>query len=80
MTDATSTASPRKLGLLVVDDEVLVAGMIADQLAEFGYTVAGPACTLKDGQLLASGAPIDAGPCLTSTSASTTLPVRSPTS
>jgi two-component SAPR family response regulator len=53
------TESPRKLELLVLDDEVLVALMIAEQLGEFGFKVAGPAHTLQDGRRLATDAPID---------------------
>jgi DNA-binding response OmpR family regulator len=61
-TEATSSdasAAPRKLTLLVVDDEVLLATMMADQLEDLGYLVAGPAYTLKDGLRLASDALID---------------------
>jgi hypothetical protein len=56
VTEAILTDAPRKLVLLVVDDEVLVANMIADQLGDLGYMVAGPVYTLKDGQ---DGALID---------------------
>jgi CheY-like chemotaxis protein len=45
--------------VLVVDDEVLVANMIADQLGDLGYMVAGPVYTLKEGQRVASTAPIN---------------------
>jgi hypothetical protein len=59
VTEAIFTDAPRKLVLLVVDDEVLVANMIADQLGDLGYMVAGPVYTLKDGQRLVIDAPID---------------------
>jgi ActR/RegA family two-component response regulator len=49
---------PRK-ALLVVEDDMLIASMIADQLAELGYIVAGPAYSLEDGKRLAIDAPID---------------------
>src|ERR1700685_2188529 len=32
--------------LLIVEDEFLVASMIADQLTELGHRVAGPACSI----------------------------------
>jgi CheY-like chemotaxis protein len=54
-----STNGPRKFVLLVVEDEVLIALMIAEQLEELGYSVAGPAHSLERGKQLASEAPID---------------------
>ena len=65
--------------VLVVDDEVLVANMIADQLGDLGYMVAGPVYTLKEGQRVASTAPIN-GALVDSTSAEKDYPARSPES
>jgi two-component SAPR family response regulator len=49
---------PRKV-LLIVEDDMLIAGMVADQLAELGYVVAGPAYSLEDGKRLANDVSID---------------------
>ena len=35
-------ANGNRKALLVVEDDMLIAGMVADQLAELGYVVAGP--------------------------------------
>jgi DNA-binding response OmpR family regulator len=45
--------------LLIVEDDMLIAGMVAAQLAELGYLVAGPAYSLEDGKRLAIETPID---------------------
>ena len=45
--------------ILVVEDDILIAGMVADQLGDLGYLVAGPAHSLEDGKRLAIDAPID---------------------
>jgi two-component SAPR family response regulator len=52
-------ANGNRKALLVVEDDILIAGMVADQLGELGYLVAGPAHSLKDGKRLAIDAPID---------------------
>ena len=52
-------ASGRRKALLVVEDDILIAGMVADQLGDLGYLVAGPAHSLEDGKRLAIDAPID---------------------
>jgi two-component SAPR family response regulator len=49
---------PRKV-LLIVEDDMLIAGMVADQLAELGYVVAGPAYSLEEGKRLANDVSID---------------------
>jgi DNA-binding response OmpR family regulator len=59
MTEKASTIQPKNLVLLVVDDEVLIADLVADQLGDLGYSVAGPAYTLEDGKRLARDAAID---------------------
>jgi CheY-like chemotaxis protein len=46
--------------VLVVEDEALIALMMADQLAELGYTVIGPAFNISEARRLASVASIDA--------------------
>jgi two-component system, chemotaxis family, sensor kinase Cph1 len=52
-------ATPPKR-LLVVEDECLVALMIADLLVELGYNIVGPAFTISEARRLASTGPIDA--------------------
>jgi len=53
-------ANGNRKALLVVEDDMLIAGMIADQLAELGYVVAGLNIRwLEDGKRLAIDAPID---------------------
>jgi two-component SAPR family response regulator len=52
-------ANGNRKALLVVEDDILIAGMVADQLGELGYLVAGPAHSLQDGKRLAVDAPID---------------------
>jgi two-component SAPR family response regulator len=49
---------PRKL-LLIVEDDILIASMVADQLAELGYVVTGPAYSLEEGKRLANDVSID---------------------
>jgi two-component SAPR family response regulator len=46
--------------LLVVEDECLVALMIADILVELGCNIVGPAFTISEARRLASNGPIDA--------------------
>jgi chemotaxis family two-component system sensor kinase Cph1 len=46
--------------ILVVDDEPLIALMVADQPSELGYQVEGPAHNLEDAKRLATNAAIDA--------------------
>jgi two-component SAPR family response regulator len=55
---AVPTTETRKV-LLIVEDDILIAGMVADQLSELGYLIAGPAHSLEDGKRLATDAPID---------------------
>jgi DNA-binding response OmpR family regulator len=45
--------------VLVAEDECLIALEIADQVAELGYRVVGPACTMSEARHLAVTAPID---------------------
>lgn len=45
--------------ILVVEDEALVAAMVADMLEELGAEVVGPAGTLNEGLQLARVKPID---------------------
>jgi CheY-like chemotaxis protein len=58
-TTITPTA-PRTRRLLVVEDECLIALNMAEQLAELGYTIVGPAFTIADAKHLAAVALIDA--------------------
>jgi CheY-like chemotaxis protein len=48
---------------LVIEDEALVAMMVADHLADLGYEVVGPASTLKQARELATSAEVDAALC-----------------
>ncbi|HEX3861487.1 MAG TPA: response regulator [Stellaceae bacterium] len=47
------------LKILIVEDDCLVAEIIADALSDHGYTVVGPAPTLNKGLLLAREADLD---------------------
>jgi CheY-like chemotaxis protein len=55
----SSGQSARPKRLLVVEDESLVALMMADQVVELGYTVVGPAFSLAEARQLAASASID---------------------
>jgi CheY-like chemotaxis protein len=57
MDDETS-ALPKRF--LVVDDEPIIAMMVAGQLEEFGYVVVGQATTLEDAKYLAAAEHFDA--------------------
>jgi len=50
---------PRKLRVLVVEDEMLVAMLIEDMLAELGHEVVGPAMRIERARELAATAAID---------------------
>src|SRR5580704_5752633 len=56
----TSIATPPSKRLLVVEDECLIALMMADHLIELGYTVVGPAFTISEALHLARVGSIDA--------------------
>jgi CheY-like chemotaxis protein len=45
--------------VLVVEDDYLIALLIAEQLAELGCAVVGPAHSIAEGRWLAASAPID---------------------
>jgi DNA-binding NtrC family response regulator len=47
--------------ILIVEDEFLIAGMVAEILTELGALVVGPAYNMRDGMRLAEQEPIDAG-------------------
>lgn len=47
--------------VLLVEDEILVAMLIADQLAELGYFTVGPALSMLEARHLAAIAPVDLG-------------------
>jgi DNA-binding response OmpR family regulator len=47
------------LRVLVVEDEMLIAGMIADTLRDAGCEIVGPALSLERGKILASGEDMD---------------------
>jgi len=47
------------LRILVVEDEMLIAEMIADTLQEAGYLVVGPATSLEPGKTLANNEDLD---------------------
>jgi DNA-binding response OmpR family regulator len=55
----TSPRSSQPKRVLIVEDEALIALMMADQVAELGYIVVGPACTMSQARNLAASAPID---------------------
>jgi two-component SAPR family response regulator len=46
--------------ILVVEDEMLIAAMLEDMLADLGAIVVGPAPTIAQGLLLARNEPLDA--------------------
>jgi DNA-binding response OmpR family regulator len=48
-----------RLRILVVEDEMLIADMIADRLHDAGYEVVGPATSLARGKILASQEDLD---------------------
>jgi len=54
----TKPTAPAKRVLVVEDG--LIALVMAEQLVEFGYIVAGPAFTISEARHLATAAPIDA--------------------
>jgi CheY-like chemotaxis protein len=56
---ALSMKSVQRKRLLIVEDESLLALTMADQLAELGYAVVGPACTMSEARHLADAAAID---------------------
>jgi CheY-like chemotaxis protein len=45
--------------ILIVEDDALVAGMLADMLTELGAVVVGPAPSVAEGMSLATGEEID---------------------
>jgi CheY-like chemotaxis protein len=55
----TSAAKLTARRLLVVEDEFIIASMIADQLAELGHIVVGPACSIEEAIQLATTAKLD---------------------
>lgn len=58
MSRTLSATEPKRL--LIVEDESLIAMMMADQLVELGYIIVGPAFTIAEARHLASDASIDA--------------------
>jgi CheY-like chemotaxis protein len=58
-TDVSPRRSPHRKRVLVAEDESLVALVVAEQVAEMGYNVVGPACTLAEALKLATTASID---------------------
>jgi len=52
-------ANPRRARVLVVEDVLLMAEVIADQLEECGCTVVGPVAHLAEAKTLAREAPLD---------------------
>jgi CheY-like chemotaxis protein len=54
----TNVSRPKRV--LIVEDELLVALMMADDLAELGYNVVGPACTISEACHLAEMATLHA--------------------
>jgi len=49
-----STSSQLGRRVLVVEDEPLIAFLVADELVELGYTVVGPASSLDEGRKFAA--------------------------
>ena len=63
MSASRAPALPRRAiakRILVVEDESMIAMVMADQVAELGYTAVGPVCTIAEARHLAEIATIDA--------------------
>ena len=54
-----SKPSARPKRLLIIEDESLVALIMADQVAELGHIAVGPACTMAEARHLASSCTLD---------------------
>ncbi len=52
-------SKPARLRLLVLEDEALVSMLIEDQVIELGFSVVGPAATVKQALALCATEPID---------------------
>jgi len=52
-------SKPTRLRLLVLEDEALVSMLIEDQVIELGFSVVGPAATVKQALALCATEPID---------------------
>jgi CheY-like chemotaxis protein len=57
---STALSHNRPARVLLVDDEVLIATMVAEQIGELGYVVVGPAHSLTDAYRLAADELFDA--------------------
>jgi CheY-like chemotaxis protein len=55
----TMTDKPSSRRILVVEDEVMIAMLMEDMLADLGHEVVGPATKLEDGIELATSAEFD---------------------
>ena len=53
------SASPPTRRVLIVEDEPFIALLLADQMADLGYTIVGPAFSLDEARCLAATGPID---------------------
>ena len=51
--------SPQQRRVLVVEDDCIIASLLADELNEFGYVVIGPADNLTDAIAMASSSALD---------------------
>lgn len=54
-----TTSRPLAPRVLVVEDEPFIAFLVADQLAELGYTIVGPAFSLDEARRFAATGQID---------------------
>ena len=52
-------SKPTRLRLLVLEDEALMSMLIEDQVIELGFSVVGPAATVKQALALCATEPID---------------------
>lgn len=68
----TALVAPK---ILVVDDEVLIAMLVADMLEDLGRQVVGPALTLDEAMTLAEGSDLDGAILDVNLDGLSTLPV-----
>jgi CheY-like chemotaxis protein len=58
-TDVSPRRSQHRKRVMVVEDEGLLALLVTEQVADLGYIVVGPACTMVEARKLATTASID---------------------
>lgn len=54
-----ASARPPSRRVLIVEDEAFIAFLLADQMAELGYTIVGPAFSLEEARRFATTSHID---------------------